>query len=184
MKPKLNGKPSPQGAKGAAKPAASPGSTYAPSVPISLYREVVTELQSTKASLESLKNQNQDLFQHNQKLRIEIERVVQSALQLRQAADASGFEPASQRPVFSLAELELQLEKPSPAVNSAPERFSNQSESPEVLYTGQEAQSRRVAASETTSEMNGWWLALTICLIVFTAFGVGFVIVRPLLPSR
>jgi hypothetical protein len=33
-------------------------------------------------------------------------------------------------------------------------------------------------------ELSGWWLALTILLIMLTAFGTGYLIVRPLLENR
>ncbi len=75
-----------------AKPSGNPNppanNPYSPAVPISLYREVAAELQSAKTRAESLNLQNQELVQQNQQLRLEIERVVQTALQLRQVADS------------------------------------------------------------------------------------------------
>ncbi|NET39889.1 MAG: hypothetical protein F6K19_49375 [Cyanothece sp. SIO1E1] len=65
--------------------------SYAPAVPISVYRELAEELQATKSMLESVNGQNQQLAKQNQQLRQEIEKVVQSALQLRQMADANQF---------------------------------------------------------------------------------------------
>ena len=53
---------------------------YSPSVPISLYREARTELQATQIKLESLKVHNQQLIQQNQKLKKEIEKVINLSL--------------------------------------------------------------------------------------------------------
>jgi cobalamin biosynthesis Mg chelatase CobN len=196
MKAKPNAKMPIQNAKAPGSPPSATGNTYAPSVPISLYREVVNELQSNKTLLEALKTQNQQLNQQNQQLRVEIERVVQSALYLRQIAD-------THQPIFSmeaeqetLPDLELHIENPTPSVKSSaptvpttkkpvPRKPSAQDDpSSQRLFTEQEVQPRRTPQSEQSSEIAGWWLVVVVCLIVVTAFGVGFVIVRPLLPSR
>lgn len=63
--------------------------SYSPSVPLSVYREVTTELQAAKAMLNSLHTQNQQLVKQNQQLRQEIEKVVQSVLHAQQIADAT-----------------------------------------------------------------------------------------------
>jgi cobalamin biosynthesis Mg chelatase CobN len=193
MKAKVTAKMPMQNAKAPGSPAPPTGNTYSPSVPISLYREVVNELQSNKTLLEALKAQNQQLTQHNQQLRVEIERVAQSALYLRQVADAN-------QPVFSmttenqgLSDLELHIENPVSMVTPpapiakkpAPRKPPAKDDTPpQQTFTEQEAQPRRTAQSEKSSEIGGWWLVLVVCLIVVTAFGVGFVIVRPLLPNR
>ena len=62
---------------------------YSPSVPISVYREATAELQAAQIKLESLKVHNEQLMQQNQKLRIEIEKVVNSAMQLQEALNAA-----------------------------------------------------------------------------------------------
>ncbi|NJL23707.1 MAG: hypothetical protein HC895_27585, partial [Leptolyngbyaceae cyanobacterium SM1_3_5] len=74
----------------AARSNASAG--YAPSVPITVYRELAAELQATKTLLDSMNTQNQQLARHNQQLRQEIEQLAQSAINLRQSADA--FQPS------------------------------------------------------------------------------------------
>lgn len=50
----------------------------------------------------------------------------------------------------------------------------------QVLVEEQEVRYYRQRQLQT-SEVNGWFLALAILLIVFTAFGAGYFIVRPLL---
>ena len=160
----------------------TPGSSSnsAAAVPISLYREVASELQSTQLTLESLKTQNQELTQTNQQLRLEIERVVQSALRLRQVADPTwgGASGTAIAPTSIPAEL---LAPPSP-----PQDVADLLPSPEMppLFTQQELPPVQPTASEPTTEVSTWWLVLTIVLIVVSAFGTGFLIVRPLLPSR
>lgn len=156
------------------KPAPAPGASHSPSVPISLYREVASELQTTQTSLQSLKTQNQELTQKNQQLRLEIERVVQSALHLRQVADptwgsAAGMAIAQTAPDFRVDNRSEASIMPAP---------------PENLFTEQEVPPVQPSASEVTAEIGTWWLIVIICLIVVTAFGTGFLIVRPLLPSR
>lgn len=157
----------------------------APSVPISLYREVSSELQTTRTNLSSLKTQNQELVQKNQQLRLEIERVVQSALHLRQMVDPTwgAAEP--------LAPLEADLRSlPAPAIApseitvSRGKQLTPPASVPEKQFTSQEGQKRAIAPSEATAEIGTWWLVLVIFLIVLSAFGMGFLIVRPLLPSR
>lgn len=162
----------------------------APSVPISLYREVATELQSARTVMESLKLQNQQLLQQNQQLRIEIERVVQSALQLRQVADGQAtVNPAIQSQEPTGLELHFssnpvaEVITPAPAGPTPPQADSAPAKKP--LFTGQqEPLPRRSTGSDRPAEVGGWWLALVIFLIVLTAFGTGFLIVRPLLPNR
>ncbi|NJL47915.1 MAG: hypothetical protein HC929_11055 [Leptolyngbyaceae cyanobacterium SM2_5_2] len=73
-----------------AAPTAWPQPTrQAPSVPISVYRELATELKATQALVESLTQQNQQLGQQNQVLRKEMLRFAESAAQLKQAVEAS-----------------------------------------------------------------------------------------------
>ncbi|EKQ69838.1 hypothetical protein OsccyDRAFT_2483 [Leptolyngbyaceae cyanobacterium JSC-12] len=167
----------------APKPASTSNTaSHAPSVPISLYREVANELQITRTTVQSLKTQNQELTQKNQQLRVEIERVVQSALHLRQVAD----------PTWAGQGLFASGATPSPDAIAQPEMVVSDraampvpsAEPPEKRYTEQDAKPHAVASAEPTAEISTWWLIMIICLIVITAFGTGFLIVRPLLPSR
>lgn len=169
----VNIKPNGQPAKLPQPGSASAGTAQSPSVPISLYREVATELQTTQTTLQSVKTQNQELVQKNQQLRLEIERVVQSALHLRQIADPSWGSAAGEQSVAVDLAPRAQGEAAVLPAASAPEpRFTEQ------------ATPIPPRASEATAEISTWWLILIICLIVVTAFGTGFLIVRPLLPSR
>lgn len=190
-------------------------SAYAASVPISLYREVVTELQAAKAAMEALKSQNQQLTNQNQQLRQEIEKTVQSALNLRQAANkvpsidttptppvipaidlAPEFEPEFHIPVMPAPQPVVRPAKPE---SKAPAKATIKSTlkanlkatlkptvaaSPaEKLVIEEDSKPRRKVQleKESSGEVSGWWLGLVIMMIVVTAFGAGFLIVRPLL---
>lgn len=61
-------------------------SRYAPSVPMSVYRELATELRANKAVIDSLNSRNHQLMQQNQRLKQEIHNVVQATLSLGQFA--------------------------------------------------------------------------------------------------
>lgn len=192
MTSRINAKQPPRKAQPSGAPKA-PINPQAPSVPISLYREVATELKAAQAKMETLTVQNQQLSQQNQQLRVEIERVVQSALQLRQTADA--HLPANQLSVHpapaspsALQGLELHFQPPAAPVSApnaaAPETLDPGATAPRSLFTEQEGKLRQSAPKERNTEMGGWWLAIVICFIIVTAFGTGFFVVRPLLPSR
>lgn len=148
-----------------------------PSVPISLYREVASELQNTRTSLQSLKTQNQELVQKNQQLRLEIERVVQSALHLRQLADVPWMEQ-DLAPAIATHDMSLAPEAQAGANSLLP------TAAPLATHTEQEAKPHGVPAGEAANEISTWWLIMVIGIIILSAFGTGFLIVRPLLPSR
>ncbi|NDJ18413.1 hypothetical protein [Myxacorys almedinensis] len=183
---------------GQAVPSSPPA--YAPSVPISLYREVTAELQATKTTLDAIKQQNQQLVQQNQRLHHEIEKAVQSALNLRQAAigvsrlaEVNMAAQDSSKPMSRFEGLSKVDVAPvaAPATfrapTLAPKSISFDSPFPaETLVTEEDSKPRRKVSLESESAGNslgGWWLGVAIALIVVTAFGAGFLIVRPLLPS-
>lgn len=161
---------------------------YSPSVPISLYREVATELQTNQALLESLKAHNRELTEQNQQLRVEIERVVQSALQLRQKADSfqSTNSPQSTSSAAAIVPHPSVYGEKPPAPRSPRATKTKLPEPPreEILFSEQPSHSPTRTQTAKSADVNGWWLALIICSIVVTAFGTGFLIVRPLLPQR
>ncbi len=167
--------------------------SHRPSVPISVYRELAAELQATQAMLDSLNAQNQQLVQQNQLLRQEVEKAVHSAIYMQQVVaslkpvrfgEASSAYPEEHREL-NQASHSLAVRRPrqtaaiAPVDAPAPLAFS------EKFYTEQqEPRNRRPAPPESTSEVSGLWLAVAIVAIVLTAFGTGFLIVRPLLSGR
>ncbi|MGF1568183.1 MAG: hypothetical protein ACFCVD_08925 [Nodosilinea sp.] len=218
----------------------------APSVPISVYRELATELKATQAMVDSLTHQNQQLNQQNLVLRQEMVKFADSAAQLRQSVESSHLwfadtanqlkqsleagmpvaMPAAMPPLTvpmavartgvadavatpasapteewsepvttggsGLASQFVQMIKPKPAQSSkaapkaAPKaqakRQPPQPQPPQRLYTEEQLEpSRSSQISNKTSDLSGLWLATTIVLIVVSAFGAGFLIMKPLL---
>lgn len=183
------------------KSAATPPQTYSPSVPISLYREVSTELESIQATLDALTAQNQQLVQENQELRRELDRVIQAGLQLQQAINAvQGTSPVRNFPIFStpspansgeipLMSPSLTTETTSPPFNHSVFPFAEtESNSPinsDKLFTEEAQPAYRLRSQpKKSSDVSGVWLAIAICLIIVTAFGAGYWVVRPLLMKR
>lgn len=209
--------------KAAGQPLARPQS-YSPSVPISLYREVTAELQTTKASLEACQAQNQQLLHQNQQLRQEMQRIAQLAMHThhsianynldqyptgadsaRKGTETPEFPPGlpmnsakpkgirSQRPMKPTMKPAIAQPPGHPgsaAVNTPLAAIGNLPQltpsSPNLqqwqMSEGTEySESHR---SATSFDLTGWKLGLALTLIVITAFGAGFLIVRPLLNSR
>jgi hypothetical protein len=168
---------------------------YAPSVPISVYRELAAELKATQALVDSLNGQNQQLTQQNQFLRQEILRFAQSADQLRHVIEST--QPAAY-PLAPLEQPEFHSEEADSSdeggVNLAaqvtrivkmptpPKRPQPAPKSP-PLFTEQRPERPRQPSGSSSSpqEMSSLWLATTILLIVVSAFGAGFLIMKPLL---
>jgi hypothetical protein len=70
---------------------------------------------------------------------------------------------------------------PSKAVKPKAKRPQPQ---PQMLYTEERLDLSRPGQSrERNADLSGLWLAATILLIVVSAFGAGFLIMRPLLNS-
>jgi len=172
--------------------------TYSPSVPISVYRELAAELQAAQAMVDSLKVQNQQLVKQNQQLRQQVEKVVQSAQQLQQIVGSFGteghVEPPRSRPAM---QSEPRSVAPNPPPRSAasvagvefpppPQKFESDTSpySETLVIEQEETRSRRHPHSEGVSDVSGWMLVIAILLIVLTAFGTGFLIVRPLLNNN
>lgn len=177
---------------------------YSPSVPLSVYRELAAELQAAETMLDSLNTQNQHLAQQNQQLRQEIDKAVQTVLHLQQVVDFSAAVSWSEEP-HATCDFRTQ---PHRTVNAAPRPMPRSSrpltavpqpvQDPfpfqtretgsvfsEKLFTEQEqGRYRSRLQSESASEISGWRLAIAILIILFTAFGAGYLIVRPLLQSR
>ncbi|PSN20435.1 hypothetical protein C7271_02140 [filamentous cyanobacterium CCP5] len=192
--------------------------SYAPSVPISVYRELAAELKSTQAKVDSLSAQNQQLVRQNQVLRQEFLQFALSAEQLKQTIEStppvvgtsmalsqnagsprpalehpglvdhlnhdSRQRPAPERPsepkegIAGLAARATRLVKTQPSG----QRLKPRPPSPEPLFTEQRLEAPRSQKSSVNSQdMSGLWLATTILLIVISAFGAGFLIMKPLL---
>lgn len=169
------------------------------SVPISVYRELASELQAAQTTIDSLKSQNLQLVKQNQQLQQQVDKVVHSAQHLQQIV--SSFSGVSPNPVEIPRSKPVTSSEPHPAAPPPPPRpmasvpvvdfpssFQDESDfSPyaETVVIEQEApRLRRQSRSESVADVNGWMLILAILLIVLTAFGTGFLIVRPLLNNN
>lgn len=179
---------------------------YSPSVPISLYREARTELQATQIKLESLKVHNQQLIQQNQKLKKEIEKVINSAIQLQEALSIaqSVIQVAQPKiPSFHKSQSRIntissnylssdfgvdasETSNPSPSLPFTEPRAKEENFPGEYLFTEEPDKSRytRLTSSTQVSNLNGISLAVAVCLIVVAAFGAGYWVVRPKLNQR
>lgn len=195
MKPKKN--PSTMRNPKGSSQAPTSGNPYAPSVPISVYRELAAELQATKAMLDSLNTQNQELTHQNQLLRQEVERFVQSTLHLQQATGIA--QPALQQPAMNPVRSTVEAGADPrfmgtgkttdrndlvEAETMASKLRTQDFVASEELFTEQKERRPQTQSSQAPKDMGGLWLTLTIVAIIITAFGAGFLVVRPLIPQR
>lgn len=169
-----------------------PASNQVPSVPITVYRELATELQMTHAQVDSLSLQNRRLTEQNQQLRQEISRIVQSALQLQHIVDS--FQPGSfaipdtfeSAPPYAPASPPSGLPGERPGPTAPPVSFQEATgmAPPAPRFTEQPESPRPVRMRPPRShDMSGLWLAVMIFVIIVTAFSAGFFIMRPFLTS-
>lgn len=159
------------------------GQTYSPSIPISVYREVVAELQNAKATLETLQQQNQQLAQQNQKLRQEMDNAIKGAVRMQQVLDSfAGGETSDNYPTTDFAATGRGNPTTIPFASPFTMAQPNSPQPTEPLFAEEEAPRYRrpVAGVRRSSDMEGMRLVLTVMLIVAVAFGVGSFLVAPL----
>jgi len=173
---------------------------YSASVPISVYRELAAELQAAQTTIDSLRSQNQQLVKQNQQLQQQVEKVVHSAQHLQQIVSSfSGtavpnpLEVPRSKPVMQPeARPVAPPPPPRPAasmpVMEFPSSFQDEADfSPyaeTVVIEQEDTRRRRPVRTDAVADVNGWMLMIAILLIVLTAFGTGFLIVRPLLNNN
>jgi regulator of replication initiation timing len=182
-----------------------------PAVPISIYRELSTDLQATKESMAALQRQNQQLTEQNQLLRQELERIAnrtQKAVQHLDSLQANPPKPVPKRkkqPEIApdmlvedyIEELPIVPEQyyrtipdfaPEPQMTqgfNVPEQGFQLPNLPKPKLVYEQSIQRLNNWSEASGDMPTWKMSAVIALIICSAFGAGFLIVRPLLsPSR
>jgi hypothetical protein len=164
--------------------------THAPSVPLSVYRELSVECQQNKSKLLALQTQNQQLLQQNRLLRQELEQMIQATQQavqnlpnLEENTPASRlgesescvqplprkYGPAFQRMLAKQAPLSGSLAE---SRAFPPQKWIQEQAGPPLQ--------RLLALQEGGSDLRGWKLGVVLSLLVFSAFGVGFLLVRPM----
>ncbi|KAB8317027.1 hypothetical protein SD81_025795 [Tolypothrix campylonemoides VB511288] len=172
---------------------------YSPSVPISVYRDLATELHTVQAKLDSLTAQNQQLVQENQLLRQEIKKAVESVLRLQKLVDSQppkvSSHTASQaipddtqtkRLVTPVSAKEQVFRgrpsstEPSPTPVFPPE-MEIPSSIPEPVFIEEQEVSYYPYRESQPSQIKGWWLIIAILLIIVLGFSAGYLVVRPLL---
>ncbi len=173
----------------------SRGKGYSPSVPISVYRELAAELQAAVAMLNSLNVQNQQLEKQNKQLRQEIEKVVQYVMHLQQVIDATVVnvevyhpypesKPKSNRAASSPRPTrQTQRSVATPNAYPAGTKGNGASNRAFVEVEEVDADTYRRFQPDAT-EISGKGLAIAILLVIVTAFGAGYFLVRPLLSNR
>jgi hypothetical protein len=175
----------------AARNSAPAPSASTASVPISVYRELAAELQATRAMVDSLNGKNQQLNQENQILRQEMQRVVYSVLSLQPWIEAI---PEDQHLAFSQSHPKAAhgqgtafsarptWEETAAATAIAAKLRSPDPQSGEWI-TEEPATPQRITQTKPARSLGGLWLTLTVVTIIITAFGAGFLIMRPFLPT-
>ena len=165
---------------------------YPSSVPLYVYRELAVELKATQDKLDALMARNQQLAQENQMLRHEVSQVVQSFLHLQKVVDrpVPGSYPEMKNPndyEFTEPQPRPQtVQSRQPVVPQPPssknQHFSYSIPAPQtVLIEEQETGYYPSPTSKAQAqEFKGWWLVICIVLIMLSAFGAGYLIVKPL----
>jgi hypothetical protein len=165
--------------------------SYPPSVPLSVYRQLANELQAAQGKINQLGVTNQQISQENQVLRQEISKVLESVNKLQSLLDASTRDnlppqvavntprqnpkTVEKRVNYEVPPI-LRSRKPQPAPNYQPMSPTYYIEEQEVSYNYQ--------SQSDAAEFTGWRLLIAIFLIIITAFGAGYLFVRPLLELR
>jgi hypothetical protein len=184
--------------------------SYTTSVPMSVFREVSTDLRGTQTELASLKRHNQQLLQQNQYLKLEMRRLAEQTQEVvdgfvavenpvellnRSMQESIAVEEPIEPDYEShwnafeppLPEVPVRMAMPRIKVNrSQVVRSSQGLSAPQpVLGFLQEARARLAFPEQgaAVSELSGWKLTMLMVLIVLSAFGAGFLIVRPLMSN-
>lgn len=155
-----------------------------PSVPISVYRELAAELQATRAMIEALNGKNQQLDRENQRIRQDIQRVMQATLSLQPWVEGQpSMVPAQTRgaahPTWeesAAASAVAASLRPDPRSEPRPEWVAEQPVLPQTL-------TQTLTQAPKAGRLNSIWLILTVMAVILTAFGAGFLIMRPFLPT-
>jgi hypothetical protein len=183
--------------------------SYTTSVPMSVFREVSTDLRGTQNELTTLKRQNQQLLQQNQYLKLEMQRLAEQTQEVvngfvevvnpvellnRSMAESIAVEELMEPDYEShwnafeppLPEVPVRMAMPRIKVNRPQVVRQSQPQPQPILGFLQEARARLAFPEQGTSvasELTGWKLTMLMMLIVLSAFGAGFLIVRPLMSN-
>ncbi|TAD80157.1 MAG: hypothetical protein EA001_01495 [Oscillatoriales cyanobacterium] len=178
-------------------------------IPVSVYRQLASELQATRAMLEAVQKHNAQLTQQRDRLRSDLDALAEAVATLRANAtpqdaprpiDPSPL-PVTPPPVTPAAPPPLTaLYPPAPAAtpiagdpfqaaqgwNSLPDlepvdQLYGGPDGPGATPLGGFSNFGRSPAGESSS---GLWPIVAIALIAATAFGISFALVRPILSNK
>ena len=153
--------------------------SYSPGI-LSQRRELVAQLQAATRMLNSLHAQNQQLAKQNQHLRQEIEKLAEYVMHLQRVVDATidrevdGYYPHEQTKTTRRPTSPRSM--PPGSHRGVKKNKFTQVESVQDCY--------RYRFQPDASEIGSGRLAIAILLVIFTAFGAGYFLVRPLLSNR
>jgi serine phosphatase RsbU (regulator of sigma subunit) len=153
----------------------NPTVAYAPSVPVSVYKELAIQLQASQALSEALNAQNQQLLRQNNQLQQELDKAIESVLYWRQ------INKVPNRP-FSQTQT-VNRNSPSSPAGSLP-FLAKQAKAAFPEITELEQGRYRRYPPERVADISGWSLAIALVLIMVTAFGAGYLMMRPLIVRR
>ncbi|OKH24930.1 hypothetical protein NIES593_06365 [Hydrococcus rivularis NIES-593] len=137
-------------------------------MPLSVYRELVEELQIAQAREEALHAQNRELVKQNQQLRQEIERVIHYAQHLQAVIAVQDTSIASH-------------DVPTPS--RLPQSPAAGDDKQQQIIEVESDRSRYASQSNSDGTMNGWVLAIALIIIVVTSCLGAFLIVHSRLGS-
>ncbi|WP_204103356.1 MULTISPECIES: hypothetical protein [Spirulina sp. CCY15215] len=164
---------------------------YRPAVPISVYRELAKELQTTKSELEAVKVQNHQLTNDNKLMRQELAKITQCVQAFQQVqGNANEANPSVLRlEKAAIADFPSEGKPaPPPPLNSplSPEpAFEDMDRDEEyVIEVEEPSKNRRLSLLDSSGDISGWLLAIAIALMVLTAFSAGFLFLRPWLMNN
>jgi hypothetical protein len=174
--------------------------TYSPSVPISVYRELVTELRAIQSKLDVVTNHNQKLVQENQYLCQEVNRVVQSCLELQNLLDSKNDPGKYSQPELNrdystktgphptntentpYDQSKSLREKPAHPKNAPKPKPEGDKKNTQIKKKTHINFKTTPNPSKSVSRgINGWRLFLIILVVMVSGFSAGYLVVRPFL---
>lgn len=181
----------------------TPSSKSLPSVPISVFRELSADLQTSQANISNLQSENLQLAEENQQLREELAQLATQTQQVlhkfqHSAAgniadealmlDELGFDAKSAQ---ARSQVLSQIYREMPDYAPADDRLTEPTgiaaplqrlkAKPRKLIYEQAQNPLQTLRDAANGELSGWKLTLVMALIIFSAFGAGFLVVRPLI---
>jgi hypothetical protein len=150
---------------------------YRPSVPIYIYRQLVKDLEVTKAELETLQSENNKLAAQNQQLKAEVTKIVTSAQNL----SAILHDQVKNQPPLPLRRGELKVKSSTPAINSKALDQNSRSQTAPVRLVWEHNQSHLPKTLEPNSRLNVFWLVVAVIFMVVTCSVGSFFVAKSFL---